>query len=440
MSAITILCFIAALGIIVSCIPRGVDVLSPGRVFGFTWALSLGLADLKLSLFQHTWTLYGWVILLLGVVSFLAGVFVMYVIYSRTPLLSITEVRLRLQRDVHDSVEPTRFFWALVVIFALYLLGFAGEVAIVGNVPMFARFPERLRVTFGVFGLHLFVTTMLTILIFALEYFLFMPRQKSRSIAIGVVFLMTAGTFFLLLQRYSFAFWAILALGLSYYGSRKIRLRTVVIAAAVFFGLLMIIQNIRTAVYVEQYVYVVSKMKFSREYAIFSEPYMYFVMNLENVARAVERLDHYYLGFFTFDWVVALTGLKHWLSDYLNIERLPFLNSGYNTYAYQWWCYYDFGSIGVGLISLMLGAGTGYSYYRLRTRPQILTAYAYAICLVFMVTSFRENLFTRLDVVSNLGLIWFVHRYLVRKRLSAPASGRGLRTSPDTMEGSEQTF
>src|SRR5512143_2245937 len=229
MTEVSALCFLIILFIAASCFRRGADVLSPGRVFGFTWALSIGLADLKLSMFQHTWTLYAWVIIILGVVAFLAGVFVAYVRYARIPLLSIAEVRMRLQASVKDTIDPTRFFWITIAVFATYLVAYCAEAAIEGTVPMFARFPERLRVTFGVFGLHLFVTTMLTIMIFAVEYMLFMPRDRAKRVVIMVVFLVTAGTFFLLLQRYSFMFWAILALGLTYYGSRKIRLRTLVI-------------------------------------------------------------------------------------------------------------------------------------------------------------------------------------------------------------------
>jgi oligosaccharide repeat unit polymerase len=243
-----------------------------------------------------------------------------------------------------------------------------------------------------------------------------MRGNRGRRIAILLIFVATAATFFLLLQRYSFVFWALLALGITYYGSRKLRWRTVLVAVGLFLGFLFMIQSIRTAIYVEQYVYVISKMKYGREFAAFTEPYMYIVMNLENVARGAERLDHYFMGYFTFDWVLALSGLKHWLGDYLGIERLPFLNSDYNTYAFQWTCYYDYGVVGVALIPLFLGLFAGFSYYRLRTQPSILLLYAYSIALVFMLTSFREFLFSRLDAVSNFALIWVVHRYFAIKR------------------------
>jgi hypothetical protein len=134
----------------------------------------------------------------------------------------------------------------------------------------------------------------------------------------------------------------------------------------------------------------------------------------------VERADRFYFGYFTFDWVFALAGIKHWIGEYFIIDRLPFMNSAYNTYAFQWWSYYDFGPIGVGLVALVLGLFSGFSYYRLRTAPTIWRTYLYAIAFVFMVTSFRENLFTRLDVVSNLALMWFVHRYVVVRN-----AGRG---------------
>ncbi len=424
MTIVSVTCFLLLLFIIVSCFRRGADVLSPARVFGFVWALSFGLADLKFSMFQSEWSLYGWAVLLLGVLGFLAGIYVAYARYADTPLLRISDVRSQLQESVRASIDPDKFFWVLTGLFVVYLVAYSIEVAVMGNVPMFSSNPERLRVTFGVFGVHLFVTAMLSIMIFAVEYMLFLPRRGGRTIGALVILLATAGTFFLLLQRYSFTFWALVTLALTYYGSRKIRLRTLALAAAAFIGVLVLIQNVRTAIYVEHYLYVMSRMKFPREYAALTEPYMYFVMNLENVARGVEKLDHYYYGLFTFDWVVALSGLKHWLDEYFAVVRLPFLNSGYNTYAFQWWAYYDFGPVGVGAIGLLFGLVTGFSYYRLRTRPTIGGVSMYAIWFVFMMTSFRENLFTRLDVVSNLFLIWLVHRYLARKSGSTPATVR----------------
>ncbi|MBE0556908.1 MAG: oligosaccharide repeat unit polymerase, partial [Proteobacteria bacterium] len=409
-------CLIVVVVIIASSFRRGVDVLSPGRVFSLAWAVSFGLAELKLSMFQHQWSAYGWLILLLGVGAFLLGIFVVFVYYLGTPVLAISQIRHRLQRDVRSSVNPSTFFNVIVILFILYAIAYAVEVAVMGNVPLFASNPEKARVSFGMFGIHLFVTSMLTIMIFSVEYVLFMPRDRSRRVAVVLIFLVTALSFFLLLQRYSFATWALLALGLAYYGSRRVRMRNLLIAFAVIVTLLIVIQNLRTVLYVEQYVYVVSKMKYAREYAVFTEPYMYFVMNLENVARGVEKLEHFYYGYFTFDWLVALTGLKHWIGEYFAIDRLPFLNSGFNTFAFQWWSYYDFGPGGVAVISLLLGMGIGFAYSRLRTNPTIGSLYLYAIGFVFVATSFRENLFTRLDIVSNLGLIWFVHRYLLSKR------------------------
>lgn len=416
MSVVSIACALILLFIVASGLRKGADIFSPGRIFGFVWAAAIGLADLKLSMFQHDWSLYGWFVILLGVVAFFLGLVIAHVYNIGTPILSLQNVRSQLQSAAKEEIDPTRFFWAIVGLFFAYIFAYASEVMIIGTVPLFAPNPEKLRVTFGVFGLHLVVTTMLTILTFAVEYALFMPPDRRRRIIIGLVFFVTSATFFLLLQRYSYATWALLAFGLAYYGSRKIRFRTVAIAVAVLATAFVAIQNIRTALYVEQYLYVISKMKFSREYAVFAEPYMYVVMNLENVARGVERLDHFYYGYFTFDWVVALAGIKHWLEEYFHIDRLPFMNSAYNTYAFQWWAYYDFGLIGVALVALTLGLFVGFSYYRLRTKPTIWTAYLYSIGLVFMVTSFRENLFSRLDIVSNLTLMWFLHRFVIIRR------------------------
>ena len=429
MSAVSIVSFAVMLGVVASCFRKGADILSPARVFSFTWALSFGLADMKLSRFQHNWSALGWFELLLGVVSFLVGVFSIYVMYLRSPLLKVKEIRSRLQIQARETLDPRKFLQVLTILFLAYLLAYVAEVAIAGNVPLFAPNPERLRVSFGVFGLHLFVTSMLTILLFTVEYFVFMSPNRRKKLFVAFVFVGTAGTFFMLLQRYSFFNWALIAFGLAYYGSVKFNPKKFIILAAVFFGILILIQSLRSVLYVQNYLYVVSEMKYSREYAAFTEPYMYVAMNLENVARGVDKLEHLSYGYFSFDWVLALTGLKHLVGDYFRIVVHPFLNSDYNTYGFQWGYYRDFGTLGVAFGSLIMGILVGLAYYGLRTSPTILLAYAYSVSLVFMITSFRDAPLSRLDFVSNLFLIWVVHRFWGRKK---PASIPAATMIPNT--------
>lgn len=422
MDPIVIICATLVLCLVVSSLRRGADPFSPGRVFSIVWGISIGLTELKLSAFQHTWSGYAWVTFVTGIVAFLIGVFTVYVPYVNRPFLSIEAVRARIWELGRERVDESKFFRVIIILFLAYLAAYAIEALIFGTVPLFSPRPDILRVTFGVFGLHLIVNAMMGIVLLSAEYLLVVPRRGMRKRIIGLVIFISVMTFFMLLQRYTFFVVGTIILAMAYYSSRYIRPRIVIPVLALFVTSLFWINLIRSARYIREYVYYVSKVSFSRDYWVLAEPYMYVSMNLENFARAVDKLDHFTYGYMTFDWVLALVGLKHWLEEYFAIERLPFLISGYNTFTFHWLYYYDFGPIGVALFPFVTGMTVAGLYYKLRTDPDLLTLILYACGFVVIVISFIMNPLNRLDFVSNILLIWFVHRFLILKPSTNGAS------------------
>jgi oligosaccharide repeat unit polymerase len=358
-----------------------------------------------------------------GPVSFQIGVLIVSSFYLNTRLLTVPEVRARLVGAGRTSIIPRRFFWSIVVLFLAYVAAYAIETVIEGTVPLFSPRPDLLRVSFGVFGLHLIVNAMMGIVLLATEYLLVVPREGGRKGFVVFVILVSVGTYFLLLQRYTLFVVAVIAGAIVYYTSTRIRARTVVPVIVSFIAVLFFINQIRSARYVQEYVYLASKMRFSKDLWMLAEPYMYISMNLENFTRAVDRLDHYYLGYFTFDPLLALVGLKHWLAEYFQIDRLPFLISGYNTFTFHWWYYYDFGVVGVALLPLLTGFVIAHLYYKLRTNPDLLTLMMYSSGVLVIIVSFIMNPLTRLDFISNLFIIWVVHRFLIAKKSPSPISG-----------------
>ena len=377
MTLISWICFFILFLILLSMFRKGADVLSPARVFGFVWAMAIGLADLKLSGFQHTWSLYSWIVLLSGVFALLIGIFIFFVSSVNKPLLSIQEIRERLVTTVPERIDVSKLFKCIIFLFVAYLVSYVIEVMIEGNVPLFSPRPDILRVEFGVFGLHLIVNAMMSVVLLAVEYLLLAPRTGHRKLVVNLIIFISIVTYLFLLQRYTFFVVIVIAVVMIYYCSWYLRPRNLIPFAAVFVTLLYWINSIRSARYVQAYLYLNSKMRFSKSYWILAEPYMYITMNLENFTRAVDKLDHYFYGYFTFDWMLALAGLKHWMEKYFYIEKYPFLISGYNTFTFHWWYYYDFGVIGVIALPLIEGLIIGYLYYRLRTKPDMLTVMLY---------------------------------------------------------------
>ena len=146
-------------------------------------------------------------------------------------------------------------------------------------------------------------------------------------------------------------------------------------------------------------------------------------MNLENFARAVNRLEYHTFGYFTFDFVTAIAGLKYWISDYFGVDRMPYLISGYNTYTAFWSFYRDFGIIGLVLIPLLLGFGISMMYYRMRRKPSIKSVTAYGVMVFVMVISFFNFPISFLWFEYNvLALYWLLRWTMPKKEEEAPAS------------------
>ena len=68
----------------------------------------------------------------------------------------------------------------------------------------------------------------------------------------------------------------------------------------------------------------------------------------------------------------------------------------------------------MAVFPFLTGMVTAHFYYRLRTNPNPRTLVFYSCAVFVMVISFFVNPLLRLEFVSNLAVIWFVHRYAVR--------------------------
>jgi len=160
------------------------------------------------------------------------------------------------------------------------------------------------------------------------------------------------------------------------------------------------IATLRAGQILQTVLYKISLMKIHPDYAIFTEPYMYLVMNVENFVHAVSRLQGYTFGYFTFDWVFALIQLKYPIREYFSLAETPYLFSGYNTYTLFWTLYRDFGVLGISLLPLLGGLFVGSVYYAMRRNPTLELVSFYSIIVFVMGLSF---------FLSPLGSLWFVY-------------------------------
>ena len=399
--------------VIVLSFKKGADLLSPARVFIFIWAVCILLVEFKFSAYQHQWSLYSWFVLLSGLLSFLTGIFISYSLKANTNLFSINEIRSRIL--INKDIDKQKLFVTIALLFTAYLLSLILEFIIEGYIPIFHPRPDRARIDFSVFGLHLFVSQLPAILLLITEYLVLGSENKRKTVLAILIFLVTFLSYFLILQRFNYIYWLVMTIAVLYYASRKINFKNAIIFSILFFSFLGAITTIRLSQYATQYLHVVSKMKYSSEFASFTGPYMYVVMNLENLARAVDKLEVHTYSVMTLDWLYALVGLKHWIKDYFNIIPRPHLNSSYNTYPFMWEYFYDFGILGVMFLSLVTGLIIGSVYYYMRRKGGLDGVVYYGICLFYIMISFFTNPITFLNTISNMIVLWVVHRYFIYK-------------------------
>jgi oligosaccharide repeat unit polymerase len=397
MTAVSIIFLVLCVLILVFSIKREYDFLSPARIMGFTWCLTIGLADLKLSMLQHQWNLFEWLIVLLGPLSFVVGLYIMYVVNLNKSILSLSDVRHRLQTQ---PVNEKRLFLLILFGFTLYSLAYLAIYLTKGFVPAFSPNAAELRTEFSIFGIGVLLNSMPFLLFFIFYYHIKVRGSRWEKHVLKLIGLIAFSTYTLLLQRFQIVMAAVMCFSMFYYLAKRIKIRTLLTTMSGVVVFFYYISTLRAGQLISYYLYATSQMKFSYRYALFTEPYMYLVMNLENLARATSRIDSYTVGYYTFDFIFALTGLKHWLSDYLNLEETPFLISGYNTYTAFWTFYRDFGPFGITFVPLILGVLIGSTYYALRRTPSLQLLTAYSVMIFVMMFSFFN---------SPVGFLWFAY-------------------------------
>lgn len=411
MSIVSLFCFSVCLLIFFLCIRKGVDIFSPARVFGFIWAFTIGITDLKFSRLQNEWPIYVWGVLLISILFFLLGIFVVYVssMYSRK--FSVDQIRKKIKSQI---VQENRLFLSIVILVFAYIVSLSVEVISFGNFPLFDASPDRARIEFGLFGIHLFVGAMPLILLLIIEYFLFVKNYLVKKIILVLFFAIVFGSYFFLLVRFSYVVFICTSICVVYYTSKLLNIKNTTIVTIIFFFLFAYLLEFREAKYAEHFIYIISDLKFSETYAAFAGPYMYIAMNLENLANVIVKLDYFTFGYYTFDFLFALTGLKHWLANYYGLIERIYSTGGFNTYPFFYPYYRDFGLLGITIGTFLLGALINTVYIWMKYTASIHAIILYACLNFVLLISFFTNPLTMLNYIFMISMLLIIHWFVFR--------------------------
>ncbi len=415
---ISIICFLILFMLFMSLFRKDTDVFSPGRLFAMIWLLAIGLADLKLSRYQKEWTLFSWIMILIAAVSFLVGVYIVYVVNSGMPLKKIESTRSIIKSSYLNS---KLLFNIILLLFLAYIISYIVSYMTIGFLPALTTVPGASRTNWGIFGFGLFIQAVPSIIFLSVLYLLKGEKNKFKSLIVVVIILASLASYSLLLQRYYLICALIISSLLLYYGSNVFKPRNVLIMVILTFLVFFGMSYIRLSGTIVNYLYYLSDMKYSAGYAIFTEPYMYVSMNLENFANAVNYLDNYTYGVFSMDFVFALTGIKHTLVEYLKLGEFPYMiTNNFNTYTMFFVYYRDFGVLGIFIIPLIMGSVIATVYNKMRSNPSLSMVSLYILFAFTIILSFFVPIITFLHFIFNACLIYLSAKIISIRKGSWP--------------------
>jgi len=407
-----------ALLLILSFAKKGTDIFSPARLFSIVWLFLIGLSLLKLSRYQFEWSWFSWLVIFTTIFSFLLGTFVVYVINFNSRVNSISFIRV-IQSEYY-SINTYSIFKVILLLFLAYIISYIVIYLVVGFIPAFTPRPNLVRAKWGMFGFGLLIHLTPIILFLAIVFWM-RYKNLDRKIIVGLLFLITFGTFFLLYQRFSLVFGMVLAFVYLYYGSKYVTLKNFLVFIVPLIAIIFGLSTIREGQLFIIYLHYLSQMKFPVKYAIFTEPYMYLVMNIENFAYAIEKLKFHTYGLYSFDFLFALSGLKHFLKEYFGITDFPALRSVfYNTYTLFFVYYRDFGLIGSFIFPFLIGMIASHFYYYMRRFPNIHTISFYGMWVCAILFSFFVPLLSWLHFVFDMFVVYFSTKYIHLKSSYKP--------------------
>jgi oligosaccharide repeat unit polymerase len=368
------------------------------------------LVEFKFSGLQKAWSIESWILLMIGTGAFLTGTYIAYTLNLDKELVPISVMRQLLRKE---KIREGRLFGLICLSIMVYAISFVVIYLVKGFLPIFVVGTSVSRVDFYVFGFGVLIDSTAFIVFFTLLYCLAIPGEKRKKLILVVLSMIALGSYFLLLQRFQIIMAIVMSMTLLFYASRHMRPRTLFFPTALAVAFFYWISSFRFSNVVSTFLYSTSKMKFPKAYALFTEPYMYVVMNLENFSHATDHLEHYTYGYFTLDFVTAIAGLKYWVLEYFGLDRMPFLFSSYNTYTAFWWFYSDFGVVGLAVIPLLLGFGAGALYYRMRQAPTIRRVTAYSVMVFVTAISFFVFPMANLWFEYNIAALYLILRWTI---------------------------
>lgn len=374
-------------------------------LFSLSWVGGIGIACLKLSRLQKEWSMTTWGCFYLAYAGFvLAYQFVMFRKKAAEPEQK--------QREIdRDEMTAKRIFICCVCLTGISVACFVLEAVVVGFIPLFSSMPHAYSY-FHISGVHYF--TVSCILVPALTVVYSKTQEKAgkmRWAVLGICNLTAVAIQILCVSRFQLLF----AVGFAV-------VTYVMIYKNITWKKILLLFILMIPVYVAltvarrhsvSYLNGIFEMKNSNMPIFITQPYIYIANNFENFNCLVEQLPKFTYGIRMLFPFFALTGLKFvipWVTQFPNYVTKTELT----TFTMFYDAYYDFGMVGVLLLSILLGVFAGWLTKKIRKTDNPIIYLFYGELAIYLGLSFFTTWFSNPTMwfwfAVTLVMYWFIGR------------------------------
>ena len=352
-------------------------------IFSLAFIGGEGLAAMKLSHLAKPWSNITWICLCFA----FGGFYIVFEIlkkYRGNPYLN--------KERILERSNENRLYACIIILALLSVIAFNIEAIILGFIPIFEKGVPHAYSYFHISGVHYFTVSCILVPSLSIIYI----NEEERLNLIKLLFLCIANITAMLIpilcvSRFQFMF-AVLMAFVTLLILKRERIKPIYfIAVIVVIVPVYLLLSVARSHDVE-YLNGIFEMKYN--FPIFiSQPYIYIANNYDNLDTLIKELPKHSFGMKSLFPVWALTGLKF---VYPKIVDFPiFVNkTELTTVTLFYDAFYDFGIIGVGVFSAILGV-ISYCFERwIRSTRHAVFYMIYAQAFIYLALSFFTTWFS----------------------------------------------
>lgn len=370
-------------------------------IFGLFWVGGEGISCLKLSRLQKPWSVETWLCLLAAYLGF-------WLVFE---WLSYLCGRVDRQMDGSRNLQGTErgLYAGILGITGISSIAFLVEAAVLRYIPLFTVGVPHAYSYFHLTGVHYFtVSCVLVPSLAVLYYYVERGRNSLRGAIVLVCTLVSLLIPILCVSRFQLILAVLLAVFCGVLTRKSVHPLFIGCGVVGMIALYVILTIARA--HDVTYLNGIFEMKNGNTPIFITQPYMYIANNYDNFNCMVNELPSHTFGLRMLFPVWALTGLKFMVPKLVDFPIFV-TKTELTTLTLFYDAYYDFGIIGVGVFSGILGAAAYFLMEEVRKIQNPVGYLFYAQFAAYLMLSFFSTWYsnpTTWFYLAVTAVIWFL--------------------------------